>query len=345
TYNVDYKGTHYSSGPLAFDQGNVAEDPPHGLWGMLNDGRIGGHFKAFLGQGTPVEVKATFSNIDFETTPSPNSAEIHERVFNDCPTSTLVTTNNYPSLISFDDSNVDCFGFANLHVWHFSENAALHPAIFNTNATFRFETDSKIEGTGGGEGGILVAPWYSHNADGLFNVRATDGEIACFGGRLPFYTFTGAFGLRYTKGNPIHLGVIYTANGRTAASPATIEYFLSYLGHDYTSGPIAFDQGNTAEDPPYGLYGMLNFGEGGGHFKAFLGQGVAVGAKATFSNIKFSHCLHPAAVSFTLRPRTLNLASHGNWVTAYIAGGGGADDIDVSSLRLNGVPALTDPAP
>src|SRR5262249_31920814 len=228
TYNVVYKGIPYTSGAVPFDMANPAEDPPHGLWGMLNDGRVGGHFKAFLGQGNPVGVKATFSNMKFGTTPNPNSAVVFERVFNDCPTSTLVTTNNYPSLISFDDSNVDCFGFANLHVWQFSENG-VDPAIFNNNASFRFETDLKIEGTGNGEGGILVAPWWAKKTDGLFNVRSTDGEIACFAGRLPFYTFTGAFGLRYTKGNTIHLAVIYDPHGRTAASPATIEYKVSYL--------------------------------------------------------------------------------------------------------------------
>ena len=64
--------------------------------------------------------------------------------------------------------------------------------------------------------------------DGRFNVRTTDGEIACFGGRLPFYSFTVAHGLTYVKGNPIHLEMIYRPNGLSAASPATIEYKLTY---------------------------------------------------------------------------------------------------------------------
>jgi hypothetical protein len=341
TYTVDYLGTHYTSGALPFDQANPAEDPPHGLWGILNDARVGGHFKAFLGQGVAVTTKASFSNIVYGTTPSPNSAVVFERVFNDCPTSTLVTTNNYPSVISFDDSNLDCFGFANLHVWQYSENG-VDPAIFNNNANYRISTDFKIEGTGNGEGGLLIAPWYGKKTDGLFNVRSTDGEIACFGGRLPFFTFTGAFGLRYTKGDAIHLEAIYTANGRTAASPATIEYKLTYRGTSYSSGEISFDQANPTEDPPYGLYGMLNDGAVGGHFKAFLGQGNAVEVKATFSNIGFSQCLHPADVSFTLKPHKINLNSDARWATAYISAPD-LDAIDVSSLRLNGVPASTSP--
>src|SRR5207247_1139440 len=96
----------------------------------------------------------------------------------------------------------------------------------------------------------------------------------------------------------------------------------------------------------YGRFGMLNDGPVGGHFKAFLGQGNPVGAKATFSNIKFSQCLHPADVSFTLRPHILNSASQGSWVTAYITSGSmDVSDIDVASLRLNGVPASTTVAP
>ena len=343
TYTVDYLGTHYESPALPFDQANPAEDPPHGLYGELNDARVGGAFKAFLGQGTPVTVKASFANIVFETTPTPNSAVVVERVFNDCPTSTLVTTNNYPALISFDDSNVDCFGYANLHIWQFSENGT-DAAIFNNNANFRMSSDFKIEGTGNGEGGLRISPWFSKQVDGLFNVRSTDGEIACFGGRLPFYSFSGApHNLRYTKGNTINLEMIYTANGRTAASPATIEYKINYLGSSYSSGQLPFDQANPAEDPPYGAYGMLNDGTAGGSFKVFLGQGTAVAAKATFSNIKFSHCLHPVDLTFELKPHDINTASHEKKVTViiYPAPPLTASDIVVSSLRLNGVPAST----
>ena len=267
-----------------------------------------------------------------------------ERVFNDCPTSTLVTTNNYPSEISFDDSNLDCFGFANLHIWRFTENGT-DAAIFNNNASFRVESDFKIDGTGNGEGGLQIGVWFSQDADGLFNVRSTDGEIACFGGRLPFFTFTGAFGIHYAKGNTIHLAMVYTPNHRDAANPATIEYRVSYLGNDYSSGVIPFDQANPTEDPPHTLYGILNEARVGGHFKAFLGQGNPVAVKGTFSNIKFSTCLQPAAVAFELKPHKLNLNSKGKWVTAYITPQSPLSARAASTSRplsLNGVPASGD---
>src|SRR6187549_3512737 len=53
-------------------------------------------------------------------TVAPNGAHIVERVYNDCPSSILFTTNAYPALIQFNDTNLSCFGFANRHVWSFS---------------------------------------------------------------------------------------------------------------------------------------------------------------------------------------------------------------------------------
>ena len=112
--------------------------------------------------------------------------------------------------------------------------------------------------TGIGEAGLQVTPWWSQNVDGRFNVRSTDGEIACFGGRLPFYSFTANHGLHYVPGDLIHLEIVYDPNDLTVSDPATIEYKLSYQGTDYTSGILPFDEGNPAENPPHGVWGILN---------------------------------------------------------------------------------------
>src|SRR5256885_1134338 len=88
-------------------------------------------------------------------TATPTSAIVKTRIFNDCPTSTVNVVNNYPDLISIEDSNVDCFGFANLHVWRFSEDG-VNEAVFDNNASFRFSSNFKIEGSGNGEGGLQI---------------------------------------------------------------------------------------------------------------------------------------------------------------------------------------------
>ncbi len=141
---------------------------------------------------------------------------------------------------------------------------------------------------GGGEGGLSMAPWYSPDADGLFSVRTTDGEIACFGGRMPFFTFTGAFGLVYVNNTPITLGIDYVPRGLSAVSPAQVTYTVRYNNVDYTSGPLDFDQGNAAEDPPHGLWGALNPWYAGGHVKAFqFPAGQPHGIVADWTDITF----------------------------------------------------------
>jgi len=222
--------------------------------------------------------------------PNPNSVVVIPRIFNDCPTSTLSVTNNYPSSLNITDSNLSCGGFANLHVWRFSEdgvNEALYPNASAFHCKFRLWTS----GTAHGEAGLQIAPWWSE-ADGKFNCRTTDGEIACFGGRLPFYNFTANHGVHYVKGTVIDLEVTYTSNGLSALDPATIEYRVTYAGTTYSSGVLAFDEGNPTEDPPYGLWGILNQAKVGGFTQPFLQAGnpnasfVVEFTKFEYDNIK-----------------------------------------------------------
>ena len=94
---------------------------------------------------------------------------------------------------------------------------------------------------GHGEAGLQISPWWSQDVDGRLNVRTTDGEIACFGGRLPFYNFTASHGINYTKGNTIHVEIRYEPNGLSQADPGTIQYTVGYLGQTYSSGVLAFE--------------------------------------------------------------------------------------------------------
>ena len=229
------------------------------------------------------------SAVAFAQTPNPVLASIKTRVFNDCPFSTLTSTNSYPASVVISDQDVSCFGFANMHVWSLSDDGTNETA-FPNNSAFSLACDFVLDGPTDGEGGLRVSPWWSTDSDGLMNCRTTDGEIACFGGRLPFYSFTAAYGLHYVKGTSIHLMVEYHQNGLSALTPATIQYTVIYGSSTYTSGPLNFDEGNPSENPPHGLWGMLNFGFVGGHYKAFGSQGVTpAGLTATWSNINFEN--------------------------------------------------------
>jgi hypothetical protein len=229
-------------------------------------------------------------------TPNVNSAVLFTRIYNDDPFSTLTTSNSYPTSIVIDDVKFPgSVGFANRHAWRFSTDGA-NAAEFANGDNFRFCATLLITGGGECEAGLQVSPWWSLLVDGTFNVRTTDGEIACFGGRMPFYSFTGSHGISYTKGNPISLEVIYRANSNTSLDPATIEYKVVYLGNPYSSGPIAFDEGNPAENPPHGVWGMLSPANVGGHVQYFVGGSPDGGnARAEWSDVCFEN-LDPVPV-------------------------------------------------
>lgn len=219
-------------------------------------------------------------------TPNPDGAVIIERVFNDCPGTTLTTTNMYPFEIGIEEVGSNCFGWANLHVWRFAVGGA--EALFPNNSAFRFSANLTIGGNGQSEAGLQVAPWWSQ-ADGRLNVRTTDGEVACFGGRLPFYSFTGSHGVVYAKGNTINLCITYLPNGLSETNPATIQYALFYDGAMYNSGALPFDQGNPAEDPPHGLWGILNYAHAGGYmqYNNMVGQPAGTIMKTEFCGFNF----------------------------------------------------------
>lgn len=217
-------------------------------------------------------------------TPNPNGAQISERVFNDCPITALVSNNLYPALISISDQNYICLGGANLHTWSFSEDAGLTKAQFENCSSYSFCADVRGEGQQG-ELGLRLAPWWSPDADGKFMLNL-GGEIACFGGRLPFYSFTGAFGIHYVNGSVVHMEVIYTPNGLSDVSPATVEYKVTMGGPTFSSGPLAFDSGNLGEDPPHGLWGELVPAYAGGYVQLpGTATGTPVGILGTFGNI------------------------------------------------------------
>ena len=202
----------------------------------------------------------------------PNSATVITRIFNDDPFSNLTVVNNYPSLVSFTDEVVPPAGWANLHAWRFSQDGA-NPMQFANNDGFAIAASVRVSGTGDGEAGIQITPWWSE-ADGRFNIRTPDGEVACFGGRLPFYSFTAQQGKSYVKGTWVHLTMIYRPNQDMDAShPATIEYIYDD-GIPVSSGQLAFDMGNPSEDPPHGLWGILNFAHAGGYqqFNGMMNQ-------------------------------------------------------------------------
>lgn len=230
-----------------------------------------------------------------QAAPAVNGAVILTRIFDDCPSATITTSNNYPAQIQIGTFNNDCFGFTERHGWDFSADGGATAVDFGNGDNFTYCATVLEDGSGGGEAGLRLSPWWSLEVDGMFNARATDGEIASFGGRLPFYSFTAAQGLHYVKGQPIQMQIDYHCNGLSQASPATIVYSIVLNGIPYTSGPLAFDQGNPAEG--HGTWGILTPAHVGGHVQAFCGNGTSVDFVVTWQNICYEAGPVPAANS------------------------------------------------
>jgi hypothetical protein len=213
-----------------------------------------------------------------------DSAVINTRVFNDDPGSTLATTNNYPSLVQISDTPTGTGGFANLHNFLLADAGVEH-AFLNSDQ-FSFATDLTISGPGNAEAGLLISPWWSQDVDGRLNFRTTDGEIAMFGGRLPFYSFTAQHGVTYTKGDTVHVAALYDPNSLTMQDPGTLQIWLTIGATTYTTGRLAFDEGNAAEG--FGTWGILDDARAGGYLQVFTASsGAGNTVTATWGNMQF----------------------------------------------------------
>ena len=224
---------------------------------------------AFLSCATLVGFTSTAS-----ATPIPNSAIVLERLYNNCPISVVSSTNAFPGLINIHDTwNSLCVGYANGHAWNFSADGGATSANLGNNGNYRFAATVTLDAASGVvEGGIHIAPWWN-NMDGRFQARIPDGEVACFGGRLPFYSFTASNGVVYVAGTPIRMQIEYHANGLSAGSPASIQYTCTYGPNTFSSPVLLFDQGNPTEDPPHGQWGSLDPSYGGGVAQVNNGSG------------------------------------------------------------------------
>ena len=198
--------------------------------------------------------------------PTINGAVINPRMWNDAPASTFTSTNLYPTTVAMQDvHDAGATGGTNLHTFGLSDDGGANEAVFMNNDGFAVSANVTITGTSNVEGGLKVSPWWSHDyADGVFMLNAQTGEVACFGGRVPFYSFTSAYGLHYTKGQTVREGIAYDPRGLNAADPAAVRFSYIDGTGTYTSPWLTFDEGNPAEG--HGSWGMLDDARVGGYF-------------------------------------------------------------------------------
>ena len=240
--------------------------------------------------------------------PAITDAVIHTRIFNDDPNSTVTFGKTWPTSLYIQDSGLNQpTGWANRHNFRLSDDGGASEAVFMNGDAFEFSADVTITGTANVEGGLNLSPWWSKDVDGVFMVNTenhpwlppgTGGEIAIFGGRLPFYSFTGNYGLLYDKGTTVNLKMQYVPGGLSAAIPGRVKYVLKMGASTYYSPWLAFDQGNPAEDPPYGLWGDLNDARVGGYFMPKVNPGIPGNwGRIEFNNMGYAPIPEPASLA------------------------------------------------
>jgi len=200
-----------------------------------------------------------------------NSVVIQERRFNDYPNSTLVTTNNYPSEVSFNESNFGTGGFANQHVARFSENGTTARLFQNSEAfDISFNLMLDVGSTSPRkEAGIRMDTF---NAGESFFIATSDGEVAAFGGPFPFFTFGSS---AYTEGTTALMRLIYRPDDDADPNDgdsATMEYIFNGV----SSGQLAM---SNAEN------GIIN----GSDFGVYVQNQPDDNNSSDFSNASFTN--------------------------------------------------------
>lgn len=155
-----------------------------------------------------------------------NGAFLHTRVFDGFPSSTLTVTDDYPSLIEFDDQNLNLSqqtGFANRHDAIMSTDGGVTPTVLSITESFVVGAEvtlSAVSDRPRKEAGIRINSPVT--GDALFLINSDAGEIVAFGGGAPFHLFgNNGGGNGYTLGTSIFMGMKYTPG-----TPGTVEYMI-----------------------------------------------------------------------------------------------------------------------
>lgn len=262
--------------------------------------RIGYNSLAFL---AALALTTGVSAVASAATPVPNDVWFNLNTWTVCPGSPVITTNSYPSSVAIEHQFLVCNGWAELHTWRLSADGGASAALLPNASDFSFSATVTMTGVdaNGGETGINITPWwdgvtrpwgapYPYDG-GRVNCRVPDGEIACFGGRMPFYNFTAAEGIAFAMNSPLSITMTYHCNGLSAGSPGTMQYGLVWLGVPYSSPVLPMDEGNPAEGATWGNWGILKDATAGGFFQARMDPAsIADPAhlKAEWTNIVFT---------------------------------------------------------
>jgi len=235
-----------------------------------------------------------------------NGAVVHPYVFADFPNSGFTSSVNWPT-VTFDDPNVNASGqgtgsggFANRHLWYTSnDGGATDYMTSGANDFFNMTFDINMTATNTSsrkEAGFFIHTGSGTNLDSQFIITSNSGnagEVAAFGGAFPFWSFTGASGVRYVEGTTVTMGVKYFQDTTDVGHTYHMQYTYKDASGTYTSASQRLGNNFDVTGLPTGT--ML-----GGYLqipKDPNNPSAANGAHVVWSNIKVAAVPEPATMA------------------------------------------------
>ncbi len=164
--------------------------------------------------------------------------KVNERVFNDFPTSTLVTTTG-PGSVQFDEGPFGTGGWANRHDAVATIDGGATDHLISFFDDFSIEANVTLSVTdAAAEAGLRANSGVT--GDAIFLIK-DNGEIAAFGGGAPFFSFASPGDLdAYVPGSTIFMKMVSTSSGFLNV-PGTIEYIIDRGAGLESSGVLNWD--------------------------------------------------------------------------------------------------------
>jgi hypothetical protein len=186
-----------------------------------------------VGRGLALFGLALAATGAFGQVSSINSVFVQPRIVEDLPNAQLAAVTNYPTLISFSETNAGTTNttFAiNQDLWQFSADGGTNAYTFKSNDYFSVSMNVTLTGDPASprkEAGFAFDD-VGGNINGQYILDTDAGEVVAFGGNLPFYA--GSLDHTFKSGDTITMGItlfldsndkyaiIYSADG--VSSPA-----------------------------------------------------------------------------------------------------------------------------
>lgn len=179
-----------------------------------------------------------------------NGTVQQDRVWNDFASSTLVSTNNYPAQVSWDESFPagTTGNYANKHLSYLSTDGGASAYGLNVGQSFTLTTHIQISAPNGSprkEGALQIENPRPNNLPNAFVdeghlLVASDGEVALFGAAMPFYTSNFTGGPWYSLNSVSTLTFEYFAPGENPMDPVLggLRVSMNDPVHGFHQSPI-----------------------------------------------------------------------------------------------------------